>query len=226
MQCSNILFFILSSHRMYFYTCAQRLVWQLIRKFYQTLDIFQPLSNAGSTSCSNWYPQRLGIRVHVRLSLSPSPAPPSTLALGPLVLQWRALFKMMYGKNFDKCTKMSHEFVVQTKRDCCCPRFWCCCCCCCCLFCLVSLFAVDFFMYSQASSSLQLLLLFFLLSIAQTSSESGDETICFAAYTCFPCTSIAKSRGKRKISLNSTTRRQHLSSATYLTRFEMNRGWN
>lgn len=127
-------------------------------------------------------------------SLSPSPAPPSTLALGPLLLQWRALFKMMYGKNFDKCTKMSHEFVVQTKRDCCCSRF----CCCCCLFCLVSLFAVDFFMYSQASSSLQLLLLFFLLSVAQTSSESGDETICFAAYTCFPCTSTAKSRGKRE----------------------------
>lgn len=125
-------------------------------------------------------------------SLLPPTALAPASALGPFLLQWRALFKMMYSKNFDKCTKMSHEFVVQTKRDCCCSPLSCCCrsCCCCCLFCLVSLFAVDFLMYSPATSSLQLL--FFLLSIAQTSSDSVDGTICHAAYTCFPYTSTSK----------------------------------
>lgn len=46
-----------------------------IRKFNKTLGIFRPLSNAGSTSCSNWYPQRLEIRVRLLLHLHLQPWP-------------------------------------------------------------------------------------------------------------------------------------------------------
>jgi len=126
--------------------------------------------------------------------LSPLPLPLHATPT-PMVGSLRALFKMMHCKNFDKCTKMSHEFVVQTKRGSC--SCTCCYYCSCCWFCLVSLFTVGFFMYLPSSSStLQLL---FLLSITQTKrdgdgDEVGDGNICSAAYTCFAWNSKGKNR--------------------------------
>jgi len=84
----------------------------------------------------------------------------------PLSLPQAALFKMMYGTHFDKCTKMSHEFAGQTESASLVLLL---------LLLLAALFSVDFFMY-------WLLLLLLALSIKQTQTGAEDGA---AAYTCF-----------------------------------------